>query len=204
MSNSRNSSSKPGRTTSCGLRCGAAIFLVLAAVVAAGCGSSGSTDPTTGGASSQAAAGTQSFAKDTKSKEIVEFGQESAAPEREAASAILTENLKARQAAEFASQCSSLGKAGLETVVGKIGAGGAEIKKAQAKCPTTLKGLAEPLATSNEARKNTLSGPISALRVEGTKGYALYHGNDGKDWAMPMEKEGGKWLVASISTTELN
>jgi hypothetical protein len=190
MLKSKTSSSKPIL---------AALLLLVALVLTAGCGSNGGSGSSSGEAS-QPVTGTKSFPKDKESKQYVAFGEEAAAAERDAASAILSENLTARQAADFAGQCSSLGKAGLESVLGPI----KEIKPAKAKCPTSLKGLAEPLSSSKEVRTNTLSGSIAALRVKGAKGYALYHGNDGNDYAMPMEKEGGKWLVGSIVTIELS
>jgi membrane-bound lytic murein transglycosylase len=191
----RQSGAGDAGTAACALT-----LLILALVAVAGCGSGGA-----GSSSSEAAgsaAGTKSFPKDAQSKQYVAFGEEAASAEREAASAVLSENLKARQAADFGGQCSSLGKAGLETVVGNIAAN--EIKQAKAKCPVSLKSLAEPLVSTKAARTNTLSGPIAALRVKGSQGYALYHGNDGKNYAVPMEKEGGKWLVGSIVTTEFS
>lgn len=180
----------------------ALVLLVLALVALSGCGSSGDSS-TSKGESTQAATGgtgAKSFPQDKESKQYVAFGEEAPSAEREAVSAILTENLEAREEADFAGQCSSLGKAGLETVLGPV----KEVKKAHAECPKSLKGLAEPLSSSKAVRTNTLSGPIAAFRVKGNKGYALYHGNDGNDYAMPMEKEGGKWLVGSIVTTEIS
>jgi enoyl-[acyl-carrier-protein] reductase (NADH) len=169
-------------------------------VALAGCGSGGSSSSASKGEATQTPTGTKSFPKDKESKKYVAFGEEASSAEREAASAVLTENLEARQTANFAGQCGSLGKAGLESVLGPV----KEMGKAKAECPSSLKTLAEPLSNSKELRANTLSGPIAALRVKGAKGYALYHGNDGNDYAMPMEKEGGKWLVGSILTTELS
>ena len=66
-----------------------------------------------------------------------------------------------------------------------------------------MKKLASPLSRTKEARKDTLTGSITALRVKGGQGYALYHGNDGTDYAVPLEKEGGTWKVSSIETKEL-
>jgi hypothetical protein len=184
---------------------GALVLLILALVAVTGCGSSGdssSSSSDSGTEASQPVTGTKSFPKTAESKQFVAFGKEAGATDREAASAVLTENLEARQGADFAGQCGSLGKAGLETVLGAVKS--SEVKAARAKCVASLKSLAEPLSSTKEVRTNTLSGPISALRVKGPKAYALYHGNDGNDYAMPMEKEGGKWMVGSIVTTELS
>lgn len=184
---------------------GAALLLVLALALLSGCGgSSGGTDPSTAG-STQAANGVngvKSFLKYTKSKgnkKIVLFGEEAPLAELEAASAVLTENLKARAAADFASQCSSLGKAGLKVVVGVV----KDEKTARAECPAKLKKLAEPLKETKGFRINTLSGSIAVLRIKGDSAYALYHGKEGEGFAMPMEKEDGKWRVGAIATIAL-
>jgi hypothetical protein len=179
----------------------ALIILIMALVGVSGCGSSGRSSSSEAETTQQAVTGTRSFPKDKEAKQYVAFGEEAAASEREAASAVLTENLEARQGADFAGQCSSLGKAGLESVLGAVKS--SEVQSARAECVGSLKSLAEPLSSTKQVRTNTLSGPISALRVKGPKAYALYHGNDGNDYAMPMEKEGGKWLVGSIVTIEL-
>lgn len=134
---------------------GAAPLPMLApAALVVSCGGKGSSSAVaeTAGAS----AGNQFFLKDTKSKKIAVFGEEASAAERESASAVLAEKIEARAAAEFASQCASPGKAGIET------------------------------------------GPIAALRIEGDKAYALVHGNDGHDYAMPMQMEAGEWRVSAI------
>jgi len=73
----------------------------------------------------------------------------------------------------------------------------------RSKCPKELKKLAEPLSGSKQIRADTLTGEIAALRVKGTQAYALYHGNDGNDYAVPMEMEGGSWKVGAIIPTEL-
>ncbi len=125
------------------------------------------------------------------------FGKESDEAERSAASAVLSESLEARQAADFAAQCATLGKRGMKAVFGPGG------KVEPSECAATLERLAKPLSKSNGVRTDTLSGEIDALRVKGEQAFALYHGNDGNDYAMPMEKEGGRWKVGSLITIEL-
>jgi hypothetical protein len=48
-----------------------------------------------------------------------------------------------------------------------------------------------------------MTGPIDALRVEGDRGYALYHGTKGKDYVMAMKKEDDEWKVSSLTESEL-
>jgi hypothetical protein len=179
-----------------------AMSMVLAVVIVAlvaGCGGG------SGGSSSSPAAGEarrqfQNPEGPKGSEAVATFGKEAGEAERSEASAVLAENLRARQEANFAKQCATLGKLGLESVLGPWKNADA---KEIAKCTAALKGFAEPLSGSKAVRKNTLSGEIAALRIKGGQAYALYHGNDGKDYAMPMEQEGGSWKVGSITTIEL-
>ncbi len=156
-------------------------------LIVAGCGGGTATSATDPDPSAQ-------FIEKGHENVIPRFGKESSVEEREEASAVLTENLKARAAGAFATQCKTLNKEGVASI---------PEAKGKSSCPGALKKIGEPLSQTKKARKDTLTGPISALRVKGTKGYALYHGNDGKNYAMPMGKENGSWLVSAIVTTEL-
>jgi hypothetical protein len=180
---------------------GAAVFavtLIAVALVVAGCGggSSGSeaTAATTAG-SSTAGDATAQFLKPGETNPTVEFGKEASAALREEASKVVSKSLKAREAAAFETQCQTLSLKAIHTVPG------GNNRKV---CPAALKKLATPLSKSTKARKDTLSGPIAAMRVKEGEGYALWHGSDGKDYSVQLEKEGGSWKVASILTTELS
>lgn len=182
----------------------AALLIALAAVfLLAGCGGGGSSTGSTSarppseseshkGASSEfiSAGGENKYAK---------FGSEAPEPEREAASAVLEENLKARQAAEWEKQCRSLVKPLKEELAPEPG-----LQTLVKACGVGLGKLGRPLSASAESRKDTLPGEIDVLRVKGSSAYALYHGSDGKDYMMPMEKEGSEWKVASLVTVEIN
>lgn len=177
-----------------GLRVGLCLALLFAGVLIAGCGGGSSSSTAS---SSEAASGTEPSAQFLKKKgknTIPKFGEESSTQEREAANAVVVESLEAREAADFKTQCETLNMAAIKEVPGA---------KTRAGCSAALKKLAEPLAKTKEIRKDTLSGSIAALRVKGEKGYALYHGNDGKNYAVPLEKEGGAWKVGSLVTTEI-
>lgn len=176
-------------------------LLALLALLLVGCGGGGSsTSAGATNASDEVAEPSKEFQDPEGPKgpePVATFGKESGSPEREDASAVLAENLTARERANFAKQCETLGKRGIEAVLGEGKA------NERSKCEKELKKLAEPLSGSKEIRADTLSGEIAALRVKGKQAYALYHGNDGKDYAMPMEEEGGIWKVGGIITTEL-
>jgi hypothetical protein len=166
-----------------------AALLMLLLAAAAGCGSSGSSSSTGGGISQ--------FKTSGANKTIVDFGEEAASDVREAAGSVLAANLKAREAADFASQCSTMSQKLIEKLVNS------KNNDPVAACPSTLRKLAEPLQASKGNRKDTLGGTIAAMRIDGNLGYGLYHGTDGKNYAMPMEREGDAWKVASILTIGL-
>lgn len=172
-----------------------AVALLVAAFLA-GCGGS------SGGSSSSSAPAEASRqfldpeALEGGKEAVATFGKEASGNERAEASAVLEENLTARQAGDIDGQCATLGKRGLESV-------SQESAKSPSKCVAELKKIAEPLSSTEKAREDTLGGEIDAFRVEGNQAYALYHGSNGKDYAMPMEREGGSWKVGGILTIEL-
>jgi hypothetical protein len=179
-------------------------FLILAALtivalLAAGCGgSSSSVGSSTASSKSSASSASSATEKPFKGEpKIVKFGKPAPLGDVEAASKVLAENLEAREAADFATQCASLTPSAQGEVVGS------QTPKTAQECPSKLKELATPLKETEEIRTNTFDGIIDELRLKGSRAYALYHGNDGKNWAMPLQLEGKVWKVGSIVTTEL-
>jgi hypothetical protein len=170
-----------------------AVLCLCLVVAACGGGSSSSTDPAPapGG---QAEPSTQFLKPHGINNKAVRFGHEASAKEREEAGAVVAQSLKARAAAKFVAQCKTLNAKAIEEIPGA---------KGPRDCAKALEKFAKPLSSSKLVRKDTLSGPITALRVKGNRGVALYHGNDGKDYALTMAKEGGVWKISSVLTTEL-
>jgi len=184
-------------------------LLILAVTVGlvTGCGGGGSSDASgqasksIGIEASKPAEGepSRTFLAKSGENQIPQFGKEASAKERAAASKVLEENLRAREAGDWAIQCASLSPTGVEEVkegTGGQGAGGGG-------CAKELKARGEPLQRSKVFRVNTMTGPIDALRFKGNRAYALFHGTGGQDYAMPMEKIDGEWKVASLLTEEL-
>lgn len=175
---------------------------LVVCLILVGCG--GGSSSTDSGSSSPAGESSDGQAKAEPSAQflkpngvnnkVVRFGHEASTKEREEVGAVVTENLKARAAAKFAAQCKTLNMKGIEEIPGA---------KNRGDCVKKLKEFAEPLSSTKRVRTNTLTGPIVALRVEGDQAFALYHGNDGKDYVLPLEKEGGAWKVSALLTTEL-
>jgi hypothetical protein len=176
----------------------AAPLLGLAIIVCmVGCGGSGSQ--ATAGVSTAVPSGpSREFMEPGGENAPAEFGHVAGEAEREAASKVLAENFKARAAAHFATQCKTLAPKALEVVEEE-----ADLRGGAKGCAANLALVGKPLSASKEARENTLTGPIDVLRVKAPKAYALYHGKAGKDYAMPMEKVGGKWMAAALTTVEV-
>lgn len=169
----------------------ALLAAILMAALAAGCGGSSSADTNETEASKE-------FLKPGAKNKIATFGQEADSDEREAASEVLEENLQARAAGDWSTQCSSLSAKAIKKVAENPAAEG--IKGG---CAKQLEAQGVPLNETKAIRANTMKGPIAALRIKGKKAYALYHGTKGVDYAMSMEKEGDEWKVASLTTEEI-
>lgn len=168
-----------------------ALFALLCfGIIVVGCGG-GSSSASSATSTEEASA---AFVKKGHINVIPKFGEESSAEEREEVSVIVVDSLKAREAADFDAQCETLSEKAVKEVPGA---------KNRSGCAKALKELAEPLSESKAARKDNLKGSIAAVRVKGNKGWALYHGTDGKNYAVPLEKENGTWKVGAINTTLL-
>jgi hypothetical protein len=172
------------------------IAAVLMAALAVGCGgsdSSSSSEASDGGSSAE-------FIKSGSKNVAAKFGKEAGDAEREAASQVLEGNLQARAAGNWAAQCSSLSAAvqkELEVSPTVVGTGN------PVSCAKSLETQAKPESATKEVRANTMTGPVAVLRVKGNKAFALYHGTQGKDYAIPMSKEAGVWKVGSVLTQEI-
>lgn len=177
------------------------IVAMLMAALVAGCGGGDSDSSSDSSSSATTSTGTSSeveasaeFFKPGSKNQFATFGSEAGAGEREAASSVLEENFKARAAADWATQCSSLTISAIKKI--EQGAAPVGVKG----CVKGLEAQALPLVKSQPVRINTLTGPIDALRVEGNKAIALYHGTKGVDYAIPLAKEEGEWKVDALVT----
>jgi hypothetical protein len=132
-----------------------------------------------------------------ENKELVEFGEEADGRETRSASQILEQNMHARAAGDWSDQCSTLSRGAIKSVTA-----GATSDVEQS-CAGALRALGQPLPKTRKARADTLAGPISALRVLNDQAYALFHGTDGSDYAMPMKLEAGEWKVDSLLTIKI-
>lgn len=173
----------------------ALLAVVLLAALAAGCGGGDSSASGDSGKSKPTTESEPSKFGTRPGREVVNFGEEADQEGREAAFGVLEENYRARAAGEWAKQCASMTFEQTEEV--------RETTEPNGTCASGLRIQASPLAKSQAFRAYPISGPIEAFRVKGTRGFVLYHGKDGRDYAMAMKKEDGKWLVDDIIPTKL-
>jgi hypothetical protein len=157
--------------------------------VVIGCGGSSSSTSDT--------EGDTSFLNARGNDKIPQFGEEASEEEQEAASSVLEENLKARANGDWEGQCSSLTLNTAKKAIEEFKFFGNN------SCARSLEATAIPVDETQPMRAYTMTGPIDAMRIKGERGFALYHGTKGKDYAMPMEKKHGKWKVAALAPMEL-
>lgn len=118
------------------------------------------------------------------------FGREATKAEREQVSEVIQAWMKARAAQDWAKDCSYFSRKYIHRLVAEDATqvSGGKVKN----CPQALAYFGHEASGSY---KNTFAGSIASLRVGEGHGYAQYHGNDGHDWVVPVEKQGGKWLI---------
>jgi hypothetical protein len=176
----------------------ATALAVALALALAGCGGDDSTTATgSGKGGAEAANGgphsppSREFVSPGGDNSVQRAGTEGTASERAAASAALAAYLRAGAAERRAGQCRQLSAAARKSLE-QLGGGG---------CAAALE-VAAP-RTASSARATAMVGPVGSLRIEGDRGFALYHGRGGVDYVMPMRKESGSWKVDSLAPVEL-
>lgn len=97
--------------------------------------------------------------------------------------------MKARAARDWTAWCATLSARLVEDTENE-----AKLLGLGPSCPKGR--AAEAKSVPSSTFENTLGGPIAALRVKEEKGYALYHGTDGKNYVIEMKhEEDGSWKV---------
>ena len=179
------------------------LSVIALLVFAGGCGGGESTvpiDTATGKSTREAdpSRGGQDFRGPDDKNTQASFGHEASEAERARASRVIEGWLRARAVTDWAADCSFFSRRYRHALVAEDAT---EVSNGEVQnCPHALAFFG--IAASGDY-KDTLSGAIDGFRVGGGLGIALYHGNDGNDWAVTMEKEAGKWWVAVAMPTEL-
>jgi len=127
---------------------------------------------------------------------VATFGSDAAASEEEDAAAILAVSFRARANHDWAGQCATLAKN-----LAKEYEERASFYKVGKSCAQVLGKEAEGAPAKVLADRFT--GSLTAMRVKGNRGYAIFRGTDGKTYSMPMVLEGGSWKVGSVVETPL-
>src|SRR6266576_7202178 len=122
------------------------------------------------------------------------FGHEATAVERKQATATISAWMRARATRNWAKDCSYFSAVYLHQL----------IKAAKWSTEGRVKSCSEAIVyLESQISRNNLnnfgSGPVVSLRIEDGHGFAQYHGNDGKDWVVPVEGKSGRWKVAFAS-----
>jgi hypothetical protein len=172
------------------------VALILAVVLASGCGSS-EPDETTGRQRllPWLKGPTREFLIRDGNNSTQILGREATKTEREQASRVIQAWMKAGASQNWGDACSYFSRKFIHRLV----ATDAE-QASDGRVTTCPQALAYFGHAASGSYKNNLAGPIDSLRVIEDRGYAQYHGNDGHDWIINLEREGGKWLVALATT----
>jgi hypothetical protein len=138
---------------------------------------------------------TEFLGKGTNGK-LATQGEVAALAEREAASRVIERSMRARAARDWAGQCAELA----DLIATKLEEN-ASFVGAKSDCADAVARQAEQAPDS--ALASTLTGPIDVLRVNFDEGFAFYHGTGGKDYVIPLRKEGGEWKLESLTEAEI-
>lgn len=176
----------------------AGVVACLLALSACG-GSSGgtssggsTTSPTTTSSVGKGGEPSADFVGKGENGNLAKEGKEASVAEREAASKVLEESFESREAKAWAAQCGTLTAKAVKIVEEEAA------KQGKAKgCASSLESIAKTAPESVLA--NPMKEPIAALRINGGQAFAFFHGTGGKDYVIPMEKEGAEWKVNALA-----
>jgi hypothetical protein len=128
---------------------------------------------------------------------IQEFGEEADSSELEAAEEALAGYLDARATENWAKSCSYLSEEALAPLK-QLTEASPQLKDAD--CAEILEKLLASTPQSEAA--SPLTDGLAALRVEGDRGFALFHGAKGADYFVLMSKQGDDWAVGALLPSE--
>jgi hypothetical protein len=179
------------------MKLGVGMALVAAIMLVAGCGSGEPSSVAETSAKQKPLypwikGPTRQFLIRNGDNAVQTFGREATKAEREQTSRMIEAWMKARAAQNWKRDCSYFSQTFVHQLVAKDAT---LVTHGRVKtCPQALAYFGHKASGSY---KNNLTGPIDSLRVGEGHGYAQYHGSDGHDWVLTVERENGKWLVAN-------
>lgn len=178
-------------------------LLLVAVIAAAGCG--GGSDPTGNSGTKEETVDwsmyppgpTRQFIVPGKDNAVQTFGWEATPAERKEVTKTIAAWMRIRAAKDLKKYCSYFGHAYSAYITRDAhGVSNGKVKN----CPQALAFFNEEV--TGDYRNTFGDGPVVSLRINTTHGYAQYHGNDGKDYVVPVAKEGGEWKIANGTPIE--
>lgn len=148
---------------------------------------------------SDSGGGAAQFETKGSDNSIQEFGQEGDNSARADAAAVLHAYLDARAAQRWEEACSYL-SADVVATMEQFADAYAGDKQVEG-CPDVLGGFNEAAGVS--ALRDAAKVDVGSLRMEGERGFLLYHAVGGADYAIPLVQEGGAWKLAAPEGTPL-
>jgi hypothetical protein len=143
--------------------------------------------------------GAAQFQRKGSDNSIQEFGQEGGGAEFAAAAATLHAFLDARAAGRWEDACSYLAA---EVVASLEQFAAANSGESQLEgCPQILQTLSSGAGAAG--LRAMANADVGSLRVQGGRGFLLYHGPQGVDFAMPVTAQGGEWKLSAPEATPL-
>ena len=176
-----------------------ALGLLMAALLLAGCGGGGDSTSTaskekTVDWSEYPPGPTRQFVVPGGDNAVQTFGREATPAERKQAAAIIGAWMRARAVQDWAKDCSYFGRGYSKNITTDAhGVTNGRVKS----CPEALAYFKHE--ASGDYVNNFKGTTVASLRIGEGHGYAQYHGTDGKDWIVPVERNDGEWKV-SIAT----
>lgn len=187
----------------------AVAFALLLATAISACGEDSNSDsgvvatqettapPGDGAPVDDSGGGNASFRTPGGDNSIQNYGKEANAAELEEAAVALASFMRARAEDDWDEQCARLADAATKSIE-ELASRSPQLKGEG--CATILPEFLAGVPASSHV--NTLTDGVASLRVEGDRGFALYHGAGGVDYYVPMVKEDGKWKVGAVAPSE--
>jgi hypothetical protein len=169
----------------------------LLSLTACGGGSGGTSsgESTLSGATDSAEPSAE-FVGKGENGSLAKRGKEASVADREAASEVLEESFEARAAHDWAGQCATLTAKATKLVEGEA-AKSAKGKATKNDCAVNLESIGKVAPAS--VLENPMTEPVAAMRLSKGQAFAFFHGKGGKDYVMPLEKEGSEWKVNALA-----
>jgi hypothetical protein len=171
---------------------------VLAIVVLAGCGGDDDESPE----STAAGAGTEqpgSEQSDAGAGSVETFGEEADPGDRDAAATTVERFLRAQADGDSATACSLMSASTKENL--EVFVEGAASESLNTPCTKLDEVLRSQIPAKTLAQSERIQ--VTAVRVEGDRGFVLYRDARGTESAFSVVREGSAWKVAAIAGQSL-